>query len=526
MFRWYRKAKVCYAYLSDVTSKTDMASSRWFTRGWTLQELIAPRNVQFYSSDWGLLGSKDILCDTLHSITGVEKIVLSSGIFAQVCVARRMAWAAKRVTTRIEDQAYSLMGIFDVNMPLIYGEGKKAFLRLQEQILAVSDDQSLFAWGAPRQLQDMHILATSGSDSPQMHSLFADSPADFLTDHEILQVRNRQDSPPPVLYGNGVRVQYPVCAKTLYDFIMIACTIRGRSTAHLAIPTRRWERSFHARCGPWVLVFADDWPKFQAKALVVKEPVVMSDTRAWPTGFRLLRVPNDLPGKREDHFNLIEVYCAPHALYSPASHSISLQAERQARIHAALIFQSNGHLTKTKPKSNMFSLHYFAIVLGMGGLPFTAFIPLLRESRADADFHELFRADPQLIRNCMLKSQLVATILKDDLSKLPPGETYIVKVLGTWMERKYATFVQWDINIGVSFRIAPTNLVDDGTFVFLDMRKVKRGVVTSTSRLSDISYVASVEDFALAEPDIGFDPDWVEVENLEWFKEQMVEECN
>ncbi|KAF2966116.1 hypothetical protein GQX73_g7469 [Xylaria multiplex] len=244
MFRWYSNAKVCYAYLVDVTEKDGLASSRWFSRGWTLQELIAPKVIRFYSMDWKLLGSKSELRDTLEKITGIEAFVLSTRNFHQVCVAKRMSWAAKRNTTRVEDEAYSLMGIFDVNMPLIYGEGKKAFLRLQQEILRVSDDQSLFAWGAPQVFPDMHNFLMSRL--PNTHGLFADSPANFLTNHEILRASSREDSPPPVIHGNGVRVEYPVCKRGIHEFIIIACTTRGTSRAYIGIPVENWSGSFYA----------------------------------------------------------------------------------------------------------------------------------------------------------------------------------------------------------------------------------------------------------------------------------------
>ncbi|RYC58231.1 hypothetical protein CHU98_g7980 [Xylaria longipes] len=195
---WYSNAKIRYAYLADVAGRDGFSSSRWFSRGWTLQELIAPKLVQFYSSGWTLLGSKSELEDMLQEITGIDTFVLSTGNFSQVCVAKRMSWAAKRDTTRVEDQAYSLMGIFGVNMPLIYGEGQKAFLRLQQEILRVSDDQSLFAWGTPLVFPDMHAFLTS-SPIPLMYGLFADCPADFGTNHDIRQVDNQEDSPPPVI---------------------------------------------------------------------------------------------------------------------------------------------------------------------------------------------------------------------------------------------------------------------------------------------------------------------------------------
>lgn len=165
MFAWYENAQVCYVYLDDVTDNGDpetesaFAKSEWFTRGWTLQELIAPTSLFFFDSRWREIGSKNSLAGLLSSITrvhanvltrvnaGSDKLVATRESFS---VATKMSWAAGRKTTRPEDRAYSLMGIFKVHMPVIYGEGeKKAFFRLQLEIIRTSHDQSIFAWCGP-----------------------------------------------------------------------------------------------------------------------------------------------------------------------------------------------------------------------------------------------------------------------------------------------------------------------------------------------------------------------------------------
>jgi hypothetical protein len=182
MFNWYRHSDVCFAYLADVDANlfgcaeetinsTHFASSRWFTRGWTLQELLAPNLVQFYDSNWVLIGSKRQFAKEISRITGIDVKALQCHVradcstddvgFMDECnrcgavvrprleifsVSTRLSWASKRQTTRLEDGAYSLLGLFDVNMPLLYGEGLKAFQRLQEEIIRNSDDQSILAW--------------------------------------------------------------------------------------------------------------------------------------------------------------------------------------------------------------------------------------------------------------------------------------------------------------------------------------------------------------------------------------------
>lgn len=155
MFRWYEEAAVCFVYLEDVeddcvVQETNSAFRRsvWFTRGWTLQELLAPQLVLFFSQGWKCLGTKFGLARLVCDITGIDIEVLTMRLaLKHVSVARRMLWAANRKTSRIEDRAYSLLGIFGVSMSTIYGEGGYAFRRLQVKIMKHNTDHTLFAWG-------------------------------------------------------------------------------------------------------------------------------------------------------------------------------------------------------------------------------------------------------------------------------------------------------------------------------------------------------------------------------------------
>ena len=149
MFRWYKNAAKCYVYLADVSaSKRKLGdedtlntwelafrNSRWFTRGWTLQELLAPALVEFFSSDGKRLGDRESLKDQIHEITGISFQALQGSPMHVLSVSERRSWADRRVTTLPEDEAYCLMGIFDVSMTTRYGEGKeKAFGRLNSKI--------------------------------------------------------------------------------------------------------------------------------------------------------------------------------------------------------------------------------------------------------------------------------------------------------------------------------------------------------------------------------------------------------
>lgn len=153
MFEWYRLSDMCYVYLADVSHgdrpqdrRSEFRRSRWHKRGWTLQELIAPERVEFLTRDWRFLGTKTGLAATLERITGVDVSILTGrAALDSVGVARRISWTHQRETTRIEDRAYSLMGLFGVHMSATYGEGDNAFIRLQEEIIRTIPDQSLFA---------------------------------------------------------------------------------------------------------------------------------------------------------------------------------------------------------------------------------------------------------------------------------------------------------------------------------------------------------------------------------------------
>ena len=218
MFRWYARAEVCFAYLADVPEGSDLRSpgsafrrSEWHTRGWTLQELVAPHTVIFLSKEWSVLNTKHALSDLLEEVTGIHRAALSKTLhYTSFSVAERMSWASRRKTTRIEDQAYCLMGLFDVNLPTIYGEGHHAFKRLQEEIMRRSLDPSLFVWGdrincrdsgfKPFTLKDKkddeHKTFTNWTRRPVY--LLANSPSDFEVSQDKREVIWAPNSTNPV----------------------------------------------------------------------------------------------------------------------------------------------------------------------------------------------------------------------------------------------------------------------------------------------------------------------------------------
>lgn len=215
MFRWYRRARCCYAFLSDVPAQlfwqdeykhmavpyelSDcLARSRWFRRGWCLQELIAPQTAKFYGKVWNYLGDRDDLAPLIAKITGIRERVLQDpqNEVGRCTVAEKMSWAASRKTSRVEDTAYSLLGIFDVSMPMLYGEGKRAFQRLQEEIIKATDDHSIFVW--------------QPDDADEYHLLLAPEPSRFAHGALVVTIPALHRVDGHTLGNTGLRISLPL----------------------------------------------------------------------------------------------------------------------------------------------------------------------------------------------------------------------------------------------------------------------------------------------------------------------------
>ncbi|PMD12706.1 hypothetical protein NA56DRAFT_638772 [Hyaloscypha hepaticicola] len=177
MYLWYSCSKICIAYLGDVPDR-EFKDSEWFDRGWTLQELIAPKEVLFFDQNWSPLGTKSQLLAELSCKTRIPQAILNHTSKPFTCsVAQRFSWAATRITKRAEDRAYSLMGLFDINMPMIYGERENAFIRLQQHIIQKSKDESIFAWTMEQQ----------DATSKPYSGLYAPSPSVYINCSNVVQ---------------------------------------------------------------------------------------------------------------------------------------------------------------------------------------------------------------------------------------------------------------------------------------------------------------------------------------------------
>ncbi|KAI0753618.1 heterokaryon incompatibility protein-domain-containing protein [Fomes fomentarius] len=287
MFRYYSLAGECFAYLEDVSSDdgpmpaVQFKKSKWHTRGWTLQELIAPQQVTFLSSSWTYMGRKSYNARVVEEATGVPVDVLRFQMqMKEFSIAQRMSWAARRVTTREEDEAYCLLGIFDINMPPLYGEGRKAFRRLQEEIMRQSPDTTLFAWG-PRctwdELAHLRVEDPASCEDPDYH-LFATSPSSF---RECSQLR----------FVNPMKCLRQLSG-TEHGYISFTSTPHGVST-EIPIITHEEQRLGHL-----------GWVEERTFLLLPLQPLLSGEDKVHRIGVPLV-------GAGQIHF--------PHVVYAPTS---------------------------------------------------------------------------------------------------------------------------------------------------------------------------------------------------------------
>jgi hypothetical protein len=282
MYRWYRFSDVCYVFLADVPANLGesdvqqaLCKSKWFTRGWTLQELIASPSVMFFDSRWGELGTKDSLGSLITEITQVSREVLQdANQMERFSVAQKMSWASRRVTTRVEDIAYCLLGIFGVNMPLLYGEGEHAFIRLQEEIMKNTTDHTIFAWTS-----DLY----SFNDVP---GLLALTPAHFSKSGKYVQSEGFTVNPFSVT-NKGIHLQLPIMDLSSKSLAILACHEIGNESKNLGIFVERLSRNGDVFKKVWCekLGMANKArvPHFEQENIFVKQNRVSPDVPVYST---------------------------------------------------------------------------------------------------------------------------------------------------------------------------------------------------------------------------------------------------
>ena len=349
MYRYYQEAQVCYAYLADVRitdswcSDTwrDFRRSRWFTRGWTLQELLAPKQVIFYGSDWQELGSKSSLSSQISLITGIQLGHMND--INSASVAQKMSWASRRETTIVEDIAYSLMGIFDVNMPQIYGEGKKAFMRLQHEIVKSSDDESIFAW------MDAGLIESG---------IFAQSPKAFAQSGDVVQIIDGQKlylpRPPYSVTNRGLAIEIiaweDAASNKGISFVPLNC---GRlpdsgdaSVKRIDIELEKVSRDDFVRSSPWRLEQSLPRIEVSSTRLVYVRPVYTPyDTYEHQRSFFIKALP-----LTEKGFSILKTYACQserHLWDLPDKRCWSIRLQKSKSV-AALLLQSDRHKSQQR----------------------------------------------------------------------------------------------------------------------------------------------------------------------------------
>ncbi|KAK7444084.1 hypothetical protein VKT23_015482 [Stygiomarasmius scandens] len=272
MYQYYMDAEVCYVYLSDVTGKEDprdagsaFRHSRWFSRGWTLQELLAPTYAVFLDCNWTEIGTKWSLRDAISAITTIPRRVFECGDIDSYSIAQKMSWASRRETTRPEDQAYCLMGIFGISMSPIYGEGgTKAFMRLQQEIIKISDDRSIFAW-----------IASEGDTEPR--GLLARSPYEFrasgevgVSDSDILGDKSSFS-----FNNNGLHIHIPLVQHFENSLFLASLHCQAeRDGKYLSVYLQQTSGGRYIRCRTSELLLDSLLPPKDLKEIVVKESQV------------------------------------------------------------------------------------------------------------------------------------------------------------------------------------------------------------------------------------------------------------
>jgi hypothetical protein len=466
MFRWYQNAAVCYAYLSDVSSLDEFEKSIWFTRGWTLQELVAPSVILFYSTNWHILGSKGGLATRIESITRIPERVLLTGDLDGINMATRMSWAANRQTSRTEDKAYCLMGIFQVHMPLLYGEGTNSFIRLQQEILKISHDPSLFAWALADNVQGLDsFLGLESNLNPQMsdfHGLLASSPQDFTFTSRIVVLDDLPLSSPTVAAG-GVGIALPTLNKGGYWFANISCILIGMHEYYLTIPLRSWSHGSFSRHPRLVLIRGGNF-KYDPPRLFIKSPSVAVPRQRFPIrSFTVIQLPASDPLA---YFFLEDVYCSPHATYYRDTGRLIL-SEIRASAHAAFLFRPN-----RRPDVIIRLQRYSSFAIIVGGDPghqsasWVKYFDIVPEEEA----HSRKKAG-EIPMSWATKGQLSSWISNRDTHLAAGEHLQIGSEFTRQADFMYMTnsvsHIKAPRRVGISMQISHLNVVEKGMYVMI-----------------------------------------------------------
>ncbi|KAF5345624.1 hypothetical protein D9758_015166 [Tetrapyrgos nigripes] len=431
MYQYYEDAAMCYVYLSDVSgeyhprnAKSNFRDSRWFRRGWTLQELLAPEYVVFLDKGWERIGTRRSLRDVVSAVTGIPVDVFEGRIIDEYSVAQRMSWAAFRETTRPEDQAYCLLGVFGVSMSPIYGEGGvKAFMRLQQEIIRISDDRSIFAWVAspPTKEELKKKLRQNGPPAKaETRGLLARSPYEFRMSGDV-QASNVEFIGIKSSYSfnnNGLHIHLPfnpipssskhsgepIFGEPIFLAHLLCQSTRGGS--HLTIYLQKTSGHQYVRCYPDEIFLMTSLPPMDdVRELTVTERLVTGRrVRASNTSWSTSQYEVELLPSAWDFFHQEEVFRLSK-ISRIDEHTVSLPSELR---FVQYLSQKTGDYFRIARENGRPSLstHYRSIggsIPGdtlLGELDSGNYIMITSEKRGDSqekiDVGYLAKDDPEI----------------------------------------------------------------------------------------------------------------------------------
>lgn len=293
MFRWYQRAQVCYVFLQDLGFDAAVLNDspealeytvkhcRWFTRSWTLQELIAPLHIKFYDSSWQFRFTKADASTVLARISGIDLDILEhTKDLSAVSVAQKMSWAATRESTRIEDASYSLLGIFGINMPMLYGEEENAFRRLQNEIISSYPDLSILAWTHPQEQPNDDLADAIES----LSGVIASSPLLFRDcgEFESLQDLSSVDFS---MSNRGIKLNAPFQLQSLHGGTTLVLPVFRIGDAIYGVQMRNLGTGFFARQNPSSIVRVT---RHTGKHLVL-DPILVTNSTSKETKTLMLK---------------------------------------------------------------------------------------------------------------------------------------------------------------------------------------------------------------------------------------------
>jgi len=467
MFRWYENSEICYTYLFDVpnlpegesvasildyleddeletisgtgiktadyalaslkdTWITKFTGCRWLTRGWTLQELIASPTMVFFSESWTKIGTKKDLAGIIQTYTAIPASVLLEGQLQSVSIAQKMSWATGRKTSRTEDMAYCLMGLFNVNMPMLYGEGRKAFIRLQECILQTTDDLSLFCW-------------TTSTALPSTHrGLLARSPKEFARARSRpITWKRKTEFEPHQLTNRGIRLYVRLIPREdrQNEFIAHLWDVETPDSSRLGIYVMQTAVGQYTRVDPHQLVQIPDTVELASFPIV---PVCVPQNAGQPVAFDCSRAGGILFDYDHSKFYLLK----PENSSNWNQEEEVLSFYKQDVTSLTLLEACFELVQKPTGKKAVFTIKVGKSAVSSFGAPYLAIDGLTHRESDISGNHIMYVADSlatvmvscSLLKDDLMIKMKISSFPEEKAGKVPMrGTNYIPQRIRYWL---------------------------------------------------------------------------------------------